>query len=63
MLLVDLKKVRYLAQFAIDSASYNEVQRKISKGISLLGPSLLLDTVTEALLIGAGTLSGIKMNN
>ncbi|KAB7502927.1 3-hydroxy-3-methylglutaryl-coenzyme A reductase [Armadillidium nasatum] len=57
LLLIDLNKARFLAQYALDSSSYKEVQDNIAEGLSLMGPTLTLDTIAEALLIGAGTLS------
>ncbi|RXG51386.1 3-hydroxy-3-methylglutaryl-coenzyme A reductase [Armadillidium vulgare] len=60
LLLIDLNKARFLAQYALDSSSYKEVQDNIAEGLSLMGPTLTLDTIAEALLIGAGTLSGVN---
>lgn len=63
LLLIDLNKARFLAQYALDSSSYKEVQDNIAEGLSLMGPTLTLDTIAEALLIGAGTLSGNEWLN
>lgn len=48
-----------LAQFALNASSQTEVKGNIAKGMSLLGPTITLDTIVETLVIGVGTLSGI----
>lgn len=58
LLLVDLSRTSLLAQFALSSSSQTEVYTNIAYGMARLGPSLTLDTIVEALVIGAGTLSG-----
>ncbi|XP_068245701.1 3-hydroxy-3-methylglutaryl-coenzyme A reductase-like isoform X2 [Palaemon carinicauda] len=60
LLLVDLSKASLLAQFALTSSSQTEVHTNIACGMARLGPSLTLDTIVEALVIGAGTLSGVS---
>lgn len=60
LLLVDLSKASLLAQFALTSSSQTEVHTNIACGMARLGPSLTLDTLVEALVIGAGTLSGVS---
>ncbi|KAK4304019.1 hypothetical protein Pmani_024012 [Petrolisthes manimaculis] len=60
LLLVDLSRASLLAQCALCSSSQTEVRDNIARGMAILGPSLTLDTVVEALLIGAGTLSGVS---
>lgn len=59
LLLVDLSRTSLLAQFALSSSSQTEVCTNIAYGMARLGPSTL-DTIVEALVIGAGTLSGEK---
>ncbi|KAF5280969.1 hypothetical protein FQR65_LT14907 [Abscondita terminalis] len=58
LLLIDLSKAGKLAQFAL-SGSKQEVKSNIATGMSLLGPSITLDTIVETLVIGIGTLSGV----
>lgn len=58
LLLIDLSKAGKLAQFAL-SGSKQEVKSNIATGMSLLGPSITLDTIVETLVIGVGTLSGV----
>ena len=58
LLLVDLSRTSLLAQFALSASSQTEVCTNIAFGMARLGPSLTLDTIVEALVIGAGTLSG-----
>lgn len=58
LLLVDLSRTSLLAQFALSSSSQTEVCTNIAYGMARLGPSVTLDTIVEALVIGAGTLSG-----
>ncbi|XP_013784164.1 3-hydroxy-3-methylglutaryl-coenzyme A reductase-like [Limulus polyphemus] len=60
LLLVDLSKAALLAQFALSSASQEEVCENIAKGMAVLGPPITLDTLVETLVIGVGTLSGVK---
>lgn len=59
LLLIDLSKATVLAQFALSSSSQEEVKNNIARGMSLLGPTLTLDTVVETLVISVGTLSGL----
>ncbi|XP_011300109.1 3-hydroxy-3-methylglutaryl-coenzyme A reductase [Fopius arisanus] len=60
LLLIDLNKAGVLAQLALSSRSQEEVRANIARGMSLLGPSITLDTLVEILLIGIGSLSGVK---
>lgn len=60
LLLIDLSKATLLAQFALSSPSQEEVKRNISRGMALLGPTITLDTIVEALVISVGTLSGVR---
>ncbi|XP_042216552.1 3-hydroxy-3-methylglutaryl-coenzyme A reductase-like isoform X2 [Homarus americanus] len=60
LLLVDLSRASLLAQFALSSSNQIEVHTNIAFGMARLGPSLTLDTIVEALVIGAGTLSGVS---
>ncbi|KAK9884139.1 hypothetical protein WA026_005090 [Henosepilachna vigintioctopunctata] len=59
LLLIDLSKAATLAQFALTASNQEEICQQIARGISLLGPSLTLDTIVETLVIGVGTLSGV----
>ncbi|XP_018578730.1 3-hydroxy-3-methylglutaryl-coenzyme A reductase [Anoplophora glabripennis] len=59
LLLIDLSKAAMLAQFALNASSQTEVKSNIAKGMSLLGPTITLDTIVETLVIGVGTLSGV----
>nr|BAM45097.1 3-hydroxy-3-methylglutaryl coenzyme A reductase [Nasutitermes takasagoensis] len=60
LLLIDLSKATVLAQFALSSQSQDEVKHNIAHGIAMLGPTITLDTVVETLVIGVGTLSGVR---
>ncbi|KAJ4434412.1 3-hydroxy-3-methylglutaryl-coenzyme A reductase, partial [Periplaneta americana] len=60
LLLIDLSKATLLAQFALSSRSQDEVKHNIARGIAMLGPTITLDTVVETLVIGVGTLSGVR---
>uniref|UniRef100_A0A1B6EGS7 3-hydroxy-3-methylglutaryl coenzyme A reductase n=1 Tax=Clastoptera arizonana TaxID=38151 RepID=A0A1B6EGS7_9HEMI len=60
LLLIDLSKATILAQFALSASSQEEVKNNIARGMSLLGPTITLDTVVETLVISVGTLSGVK---
>jgi len=60
LLLIDLTKAATLAQYALSSRNQEEVKANIARGMSLLGPAITLDTLVETLLIGIGSLSGIR---
>ncbi|KAL0127407.1 hypothetical protein PUN28_005596 [Cardiocondyla obscurior] len=60
LLLIDLSKAATLAQYALNSRNPEEVKANIARGMSLLGPAITLDTLVETLLIGIGSLSGIR---
>ncbi|KOC68238.1 3-hydroxy-3-methylglutaryl-coenzyme A reductase [Habropoda laboriosa] len=60
LLIIDLSKAAILAQLALSSRSQEEVRANIARGMSLLGPSITLDTLVEILLIGIGSLSGVR---
>ncbi|KAL3285587.1 hypothetical protein HHI36_000117 [Cryptolaemus montrouzieri] len=59
LLLIDLSKAAKLAQFALTASTQEEISEQIARGMSILGPSITLDTVVETLVIGVGTLSGV----
>ncbi|KAJ8925985.1 hypothetical protein NQ315_009840 [Exocentrus adspersus] len=59
LLLIDLSKAAKLAQFALAASEKGEISRNIARGVSVLGPTITLDTVVETLVIGVGTLSGV----
>lgn len=58
LLLIDLSKATLLAEYALNSKTPKEVKENIAKGMAKLGPTITLDTIVEALVIGVGTLSG-----
>lgn len=60
LLLIDLSKAATLAEFALSASSHHEVKSNIARGMSILGPSITLDTIVETLVIGVGTLSGVQ---
>lgn len=47
-----------LAQFALSASNQEEVECNIARGMSVLGPTITLDTIVETLVISVGTLSG-----
>lgn len=59
LLLIDLSKAATLAQFALTASNQEEITLKIARGMSVLGPTITLDTIVETLVIGVGTLSGV----
>lgn len=65
VLVIDLSKASVLAQFALNSASQKEVNYNIARGMSLLGPTVTLDTLVGTLVISVGTLAGktVKINS
>lgn len=60
LLFINLSKAATLAQYALSSRSQEEVKANIARGMSLLGPTITLDTLVEALLISIGSLSGVR---
>ncbi|XP_011265589.1 3-hydroxy-3-methylglutaryl-coenzyme A reductase isoform X2 [Camponotus floridanus] len=60
LLLIDLSKAATLAQCALNSRNQEEVKANIARGMSLLGPTITLDTLVETLLISIGSLSGVR---
>ncbi|XP_042562967.1 3-hydroxy-3-methylglutaryl-CoA reductase a [Clupea harengus] len=60
LLLIDLSKASALAKFALSSNSQDEVRENIARGMAVLGPTFTLDAVVECLVIGVGTMSGVR---
>ncbi|XP_041373014.1 3-hydroxy-3-methylglutaryl-coenzyme A reductase-like isoform X2 [Gigantopelta aegis] len=60
LLLVDLSKASALARFALVSTNQEEVQENIGRGMAIIGPIITLDAIVETLVIGVGTLSGVR---
>lgn len=60
LLLTDLSKAGTLAQFALTASDTRDISKQIARGVSILGPTITLDTVVETLVIGVGTLSGVQ---
>ncbi|XP_028829660.1 3-hydroxy-3-methylglutaryl-coenzyme A reductase-like [Denticeps clupeoides] len=60
LLLIDLSKACTLAKFALSSNSQEEVRENIARGMANLGPTFTLDAMVECLVIGVGTMSGVR---
>ncbi|KAJ3604407.1 hypothetical protein NHX12_029148 [Muraenolepis orangiensis] len=60
LLLIDLSKACALAKFALSSNSQDEVRDNIARGMAVLGPAFTLDAMVECLVIGVGTMSGVR---
>ncbi|XP_039660388.1 3-hydroxy-3-methylglutaryl-CoA reductase a [Perca fluviatilis] len=60
LLLIDLSKACTLAKFALSSSSQDEVRDNIARGMAVLGPTFTLDALVECLVIGVGTMSGVR---
>ncbi|MEE6458578.1 hypothetical protein FKM82_000349 [Ascaphus truei] len=60
LLLIDLSKASALAKFALSSKSQDEVRDNIARGMAILGPTFTLDALVECLVIGVGTMSGVR---
>ncbi|TSM86007.1 3-hydroxy-3-methylglutaryl-coenzyme A reductase [Bagarius yarrelli] len=60
LLLIDLSKASALAKFALSSNSQDEVRENIARGMAVLGPTFTLDALVECLVIGVGTMSGVR---
>ncbi|XP_031558121.1 3-hydroxy-3-methylglutaryl-coenzyme A reductase-like [Actinia tenebrosa] len=59
-LLSDFVTVTDLTKFALLSTSCEEATSKIAQGVATLSPSVTLNTLVGALVIGVGSLSGIQ---
>ncbi|XP_058492855.1 3-hydroxy-3-methylglutaryl-CoA reductase a isoform X1 [Solea solea] len=60
LLLIDLSKASSLAKFALSSSCQDEVRDNIARGMAVLGPTFTLDALVECLVIGVGTMSGVR---
>lgn len=62
LLLIDVVKACTLAEWTLSCSvnSADEVGACISQGMAVLGPAITLDTLVETLVIGVGTLSGVR---
>uniref|UniRef100_A0A9L0JME1 3-hydroxy-3-methylglutaryl-coenzyme A reductase n=1 Tax=Equus asinus TaxID=9793 RepID=A0A9L0JME1_EQUAS len=60
LLLIDLSRASALAKFALSSNSQDEVRENIARGMAVLGPTFTLDALVECLVIGVGTMSGVR---
>nr|XP_029534553.1 3-hydroxy-3-methylglutaryl-Coenzyme A reductase [Oncorhynchus nerka] len=60
LLLIDLSKACALAKYALSSNSQDEVRDNIARGMAVLGPTFTLDALVECLVIGVGTMSGVR---
>ncbi|EAW95756.1 3-hydroxy-3-methylglutaryl-CoA reductase [Homo sapiens] len=60
LLLIDLSRASTLAKFALSSNSQDEVRENIARGMAILGPTFTLDALVECLVIGVGTMSGVR---
>ncbi|XP_044147858.1 3-hydroxy-3-methylglutaryl-coenzyme A reductase-like [Bufo gargarizans] len=60
LLLIDLSKASALAKFALSSNSQVDVRDNIARGMAILGPTFTLDALVECLVIGVGTMSGVR---
>ncbi|XP_062240993.1 3-hydroxy-3-methylglutaryl-coenzyme A reductase-like isoform X2 [Platichthys flesus] len=60
LLLIDLSKAGALTKFALSSSSQDEVRDNIARGMAVLGPTFTLDALVECLVIGVGTMSGVR---
>jgi hypothetical protein len=58
--LLDIGRASLLAQYSLLAKSFPEVRKQIGKGMGILGPEVTLDTLVEVLVIGVGTLSGVR---
>ena len=60
LLLCNITRASSFAEMVLKSHTVNEVRANISQSLAMLGPSVTLDTITEMLFIGMGSLSGIN---
>ncbi|XP_028833160.1 3-hydroxy-3-methylglutaryl-CoA reductase a [Denticeps clupeoides] len=60
LMLIDLSKACALAKYALSSNSQDEVRDNIARGMAVLGPTFTLDALVECLVIGVGTMSGVR---
>ena len=59
LLLCNITRASSFAEMVLKSHTVSEVRANIPKSMAMLGPSVTLDTITEMLFIGMGSLSGI----
>ncbi|XP_040277355.1 3-hydroxy-3-methylglutaryl-coenzyme A reductase-like isoform X1 [Bufo bufo] len=60
LLLIDLSKASALAKLPLSSNSQDDVRDNIARGMAILGPTFTLDALVECLVIGVGTMSGVR---
>uniref|UniRef100_UPI00358FB2E8 3-hydroxy-3-methylglutaryl-Coenzyme A reductase n=1 Tax=Myxine glutinosa TaxID=7769 RepID=UPI00358FB2E8 len=60
LLLIDLSKASALTKFALSANTQEEVRENIARGMAFLGPTITLGALVESLVIGVGTLSGMR---
>ena len=59
LLLCNITRASSFAEMVLKSHTVREVRANISHSLAMLGPGVTLDTITEMLFIGMGSLSGI----
>lgn len=59
LLLCNITRASSFAEMVLKSHTVSEVRANISHSMAMLGPGITLDTITEVLFIGMGSLSGI----
>lgn len=59
LLLCNITRASSFAEMVLKSHTVSEVRANISQSMAMLGPGITLDTITEVLFIGMGSLSGI----
>ena len=60
LLLCDITRASSLAEMVLKSHTVSEVRANISQSMAMLGPVITLDTITEMLFIGMGSLAGAR---
>ncbi|XP_025077274.1 3-hydroxy-3-methylglutaryl-coenzyme A reductase-like isoform X2 [Pomacea canaliculata] len=60
LLLVDVGRASALLRCTLRSETQDEVKANIAHAMAVIGPAITLDAIVETLLIGVGTLSGVK---
>ncbi|XP_014277504.1 3-hydroxy-3-methylglutaryl-coenzyme A reductase isoform X2 [Halyomorpha halys] len=60
ILLMNLTKASALAQYAFSASLKADIKHNIAHGISMLGPTVTLDTVVKVLMLSTGSLLGIQ---
>ena len=61
LLLSNITRASSFAEMVVKSHTVSEVRANLSHSLAMLGPGITLDTITEMLFIGMGSLAGMAI--